>query len=785
MLINNSRATFSRAWYLVVPLTVSLIILTFGAVLVVSAGETTDNTITVCQEGPPHCDYDSIQAGIDAASNGDTVLVHSGTYTERLTLKSQITLSSSDGSTATIVTSDNGPIISALSVYTATMQGFTIRGQGQMTSAVGIFIDDSSLSITSMLLEELHGKDRMPQDNGNRNAIGIQIFESGTLSLTHVTIQDLSGGDGNGNLAGDAVGIKSVGSMSVMMVNLTIMSLEGGVDVPCGGGGEAIGIDIDSWDNVEITLLQSKIMRLTGGSCFIPPCTGGAKAFAPAIGVRVRGGSLLADSNFIDGLTSGSFGANKAFEIIRSDSAILNNNAIGIGPGPENDIRGSVREPEYAPCQPGALDVAGIEASDVDYFKAKGNSISGFGNAWNHGYTYGIWVNNCSLGSDIRDNVIDDLVGPGPGYREGESHIRSAAIHVQACNQSVVAGNRISRLRGGMGLNLYIPYPFDGGDAAGICMSDIDDAYIWNNVVTDIEGGGSETDVSGMAYSLYVAGSSADIYNNTFYKTFGGIADDGIPAESYGVFLTDTGPINLVNNIVTGHETGISVEQSLTTILDYQGLWDNDTNYVGMTGGAHDVVADPGYVDPFTVDLHLKANSTYIDSGSNIGTPNYDFEGDPRSADGDGDGVAFTDIGADEFWLGLRGSYKSSTDTLADPGGIIDYSIVILNTSAAYYLTNSSCSDPLPQFTMYVPGTLAASSGSAEVVDNVLSWTGDVDPNTSITITFQVQLDQTLEGPYAIVNLAELNDKIGLPLTLRSLVLVDPLVMYLPIIAKQ
>ena len=101
----------------------------------------------------PNADFDTIQAAVDAASDGDEVLVHPGTYTNASTGK-DIWIHSVDGPETTIINGTGSDVFSCSGP--TTIEGFTITG-GSSSQGGGFFISiGGSPTIINCIIRNNH-----------------------------------------------------------------------------------------------------------------------------------------------------------------------------------------------------------------------------------------------------------------------------------------------------------------------------------------------------------------------------------------------------------------------------------------------------------------------------------------------------------------------------------------------------------------------------------------------------------------------------------------------------
>jgi hypothetical protein len=135
--------------------------------------------------------------------------------------------------------------------------------------------------------------------------------------------------------------------------------------------------------------------------------------------------------------------------------------------------------------------------------------------------------------------------------------------------------------------------------------------------------------------------SGIQILHNTLADN-GGSASEGIR------ILASSPMIEIYDNLIVGHGTGISATAPSEVLWAYNGFYANDEDYaVGLAAGPHDVRGDPLFVDSAAGDYHIGAASVMSGRGSDMGVT-VDFDGDARPAPP----ATPPDIGADEIIQG-------------------------------------------------------------------------------------------------------------------------------------
>jgi RHS repeat-associated protein len=137
---------------------------------------------------------------------------------------------------------------------------------------------------------------------------------------------------------------------------------------------------------------------------------------------------------------------------------------------------------------------------------------------------------------------------------------------------------------------------------------------------------------------VYNNSGSPTIQNNTFRGNSAGSLGGGV--------YNNSGSPTIRSNIIA-NSTGTGIYGSGGVpgpVLDYNDVWNNSKgNYSGVTPGAHDISADPLFVNAANGDFHLSPGSPCIEAGDPNHYPLTDFEGEPRPMG------LIPDIGADEF----------------------------------------------------------------------------------------------------------------------------------------
>jgi len=224
---------------------------------------------------------------------------------------------------------------------------------------------------------------------------------------------------------------------------------------------------------------------------------------------------------------------------------------------------------------------------------------------------------------------------------------------------------------------------YDGGGVfaeSGSNLGTSGTVTLRDNIVTGNTSGSNGGGVAAESYASSGTAATFILFNNIIAGNHAGNNGGGAFVDSYATTGTSS-PVTLTNNTITGNTAtgyggGLVTAEYGNTINCYNNIiwgntaasgggdiylfggpagtandyWNDYTDRVGMwdTQVGH-IDADPLFVGGG--DYHLRSASPCIDAGVNSAPniPSTDFENDSRIIDGDYNGTATTDMGADEF----------------------------------------------------------------------------------------------------------------------------------------
>lgn len=282
----------------------------------------------------------------------------------------------------------------------------------------------------------------------------------------------------------------------------------------------------------------------------------------------------------------------------------------------------------------------------------------------------GEWYNSINAAISEARNGDTIIVNPGT-YNETINLKSGVKIYGAGAEVTVISGDGSGPVVTAsgvevMGSAVISGFTIRGGNAdcgGGIYIHNAS-PMVENNIVTSnsatffgggicVEGGlptiRNNVIVSNSAAALgggiYVANGSPTIANNTIF-------DNSAAIFGGGIFNLRGSPI-IGNNIIvnnTAFSSGGIHNHDGSPISDYNNIWDNiPDNYYNLTPGAHDIHQDPLLDDLSGGNYRLLTSSPCIDAGDPATPPSTDLDGDPRPIDGNDDGQAVADIGADEL----------------------------------------------------------------------------------------------------------------------------------------
>ncbi|MFL5806728.1 MAG: hypothetical protein ACJ8CR_34000 [Roseiflexaceae bacterium] len=138
--------------------------------------------------------------------------------------------------------------------------------------------------------------------------------------------------------------------------------------------------------------------------------------------------------------------------------------------------------------------------------------------------------------------------------------------------------------------------------------------------------------------------------------------------------------IDVTNSLIVGNVIAAQASDGGAILLTHTNRYGNGQAAVGdiRIGPAGDLALPPGFV-PGDQSFRLALGSPLLDQGTPLADVTTDYEGQPRHIDGDGDGLAWPDLGWDELARSAA-AFGPDQTIFAQPGQTLTTTLELRNT---------------------------------------------------------------------------------------------------------
>lgn len=260
------------------PLLGILVLTTAILSLVVASAAGAGTTRSVCSSG---CSYSTIQAAIDAASDGDTIAVGAGTYTEQLTDTKSLTLVGA-GAAQTVIAPvslipDAAGMRSIVRIggspsVSSEVSGFTIRGPVAALDAGVMVCDGATANIHDNAVRDIRESVAL---SGAQRGIAIRVGRQALAMTGNATIADnvITGYQKGGIVVDNAGSNAVISGNTVTGEGPTAVTAQNGIQVSRGATASISGNTISANNYTPGSNIGAGMLLYQPGSVTVGPNT--------------------------------------------------------------------------------------------------------------------------------------------------------------------------------------------------------------------------------------------------------------------------------------------------------------------------------------------------------------------------------------------------------------------------------------------------------------------------------------------------------------------------------